>query len=294
MTGTDKGASRDTDIGAGIRPDGGIDNGADGGVDNGGDSGTNGRDSGPDDGPGNAPGDWTGGGARRAGLRWVSAEGVLPALLPAVAGGVALLSSPRAFTVARVGPDGGCTGPDGPVDLVDVFEARAFTPHLELRWVREGTSGRGVVLGEDDAPAWVGWSAGLPDTPPAPALGPAWTGGKGGRAADLEWAKIDYVLWGEPAPGDEQREGWLTLSSARIGALRVPGDGWPAGRPTRLSLRAREYVAVEAEYGNAYVLDERLVEIVKADAKRDGGRGIEDADESADVEATGEGGTDDG
>jgi CRISPR-associated protein (TIGR03984 family) len=188
-------------------------------------------------------------------LSWVSADGTLPALLPAVAGGVALLSSPRAFTVARVEEDGGCTGPDGPVGLVDVFEARAFTAERELRWVREGAGGHGVVLGE----VAVG-----EDDGPASALGTAWAGGKADEALGLEPADIRYVLWGEPAPDEEQRDGWMTLSSGRIGTLRIPGR-WPAprpaGRPARLLLRACEYVAVEPTHGNAYVFDERLVGI---------------------------------
>lgn len=178
-------------------------------------------------------------------LCWIPTHGELGAVLSTVAGGMALLSSPRGFLIARVGTDGTCENHAGRVGLADVFEARAFTAERELRWVRRGATGDAVLLGEDLQA----------DDIPATAKRCEQTG--------LCPADIDYLLWGEPVPDAEQRDGWMKLSSARIGTLHIPGS-WPAGNPTRLRLRAREYLAVDdaaKEYGNAYVFEERLIGI---------------------------------
>ncbi len=177
------------------------------------------------------------GGSTRLGSR--SLRGPLPGMLAQVtelAGGIALLSSPDAYTVATVGGDGVCTAPNGErqggeVDLGRVYEARAFTPDVELRWVRRGDSGQGVLLGEQVTG------------------GNLWT--------DLQTTDLRYLLWGEVVDGDNPA-GWVSLSAARIGTLRVPAVP-PRGR--RLRLRAREYIAVEPDHGNSYVLDERLIAI---------------------------------
>ncbi len=176
-------------------------------------------------------------GVERLGSRLL--RGPLPPMLTQVAelaGGIALLSSPEAYTVATVGDDGRCRAPDGgmpggEVDLGRVYEARAFTREVELRWVRRGDSGQGVLLGEQVTG------------------GNLWT--------DLQTTDLHYLLWGEVVDGDEPA-GWVSLSSARIGTLLVPAVP-PQGR--RLRLRAREYIAVEPEHGNSYVLDERLIAI---------------------------------
>ncbi len=191
---------------------------------------------------------------RTARLGWVTREGTLTELLPGLAGGVALLSSPRSFVVATIEPGGACADADGPVGLADIFEARAFTADRELRWRRDGATGQAVVLGETVTGT---------DTERV--------GGHGGEYDEvdgLEPVDVGYLLWGEPAPDSDQRTGWRTLSSARIGTIRVPG-AWSDPPPLRLSLHAREYLAVDETYGNAYVFEERLVAIVDGEVHGD-------------------------
>ncbi|MBL7487455.1 hypothetical protein I6A60_05920 [Frankia sp. AgB1.9] len=210
-------------------------------------------------------------------LGWRRVDGPLAAALRAVlverpgfAGATALLSTPSAFLLARVSADGACVTADGTaVDPDDVFEARAFTADVELRWVRRLASGEGVLLGEDV------------------------TGG--GEATGLAAHDGHYLLWGEHEPAAD-RAGWRALSSHRIGLLLVPADGGVATAPgNRLRLVVREYLAYDlplAEpdpsgdaidvkgHGNAYVLDERLVRVeayqfvrqISAQAANPGGR----------------------
>ncbi len=151
--------------------------------------------------------------------------------------GVALLASPARYQVADL-RDGACGGPAGPCLLDEVFEARAFGPDLELRWLHtSGGAGRAVALAEqeDELPASLG-----EQLPALPAV----------RVFDQR-----YLLWGTTT--DPAADGWATLFSARIGTLDVPVAGSRSGRKVRLC--AREYVAVEPAYGNAYIAEERLL-----------------------------------
>ncbi len=204
-------------------------------------------------------------------LGWRRVDDTLTAVLRAVlaerpefAGATVLLSTPLAFRLARVGADGLCVTADGTVvDPDDVFEARAFTADVELRWVRRLATGDGVLLGEDV------------------------TGGA--EATGLAAHDGHYLLWGEHEPGAD-RARWRGLSSHRIGLLLVPvDDDVAAATQNRLRLVVREYLAYDlpaAEpdpcaraldargHGNAYVLDERLVGIeAYADPRQTGARG---------------------
>lgn len=155
----------------------------------------------------------------------------------ALNGGTALLTAPASYRVALVTPDGDCATPDGPPDLASVYEARVFTPSAELRWLGEsGGPGRAVVLTE--APAL------LPDTFPE----------TDGLALDAVSTLVaHHLVWGR-ATGEDGP--WTTLSSTRIGALAVP-----VRASDRVRLRSCQYVAVEPEHGNAFVAEERLIQL---------------------------------
>jgi CRISPR-associated protein (TIGR03984 family) len=149
--------------------------------------------------------------------------------------GTALLSSPTRHVVAQV-RDGVAWLPDREVNLDGVFETRAFDRSRELRWLhREYGRGRVVVLAEEDAVL-----------PPAyQELAPL---------KCLETIEQQYLLWGQAVAGAPP--GWTTLTTARIGSLTVPAVAAPGDR---IRLQAIEYVAVDAEHGNAYVAEERLL-----------------------------------
>ena len=157
---------------------------------------------------------------------------------------VGFLSSPTSH-VAVVLRDRVPSTPTGPVALGEVFAARLFGAGRELRWVHTGGgSGVAVVLAETtiDLPGW-----------------------QAGEITVTSTIEGQYALWGTRF--EQAAPGWCRAVETRIGALDVPGpvpssgpaaDLWPQ---EHLSLRYVEYLAVD-EYGNANVVEERLVEIV--------------------------------
>ncbi|MEU8037765.1 CRISPR-associated protein Csx19 [Streptosporangium sp. NPDC049078] len=165
-------------------------------------------------------------------------------------GGCALLTAPSAHHVARV-EEHGCATPTGPVDLSCVYEARVFTPKVELRWVEAGYA---VLLTEDRS------------------LLPAFFGESVAPLSAVATPDAHYLLWGEVgAPASDggrdsgrvsgkaevAAQGWVTLRSARIGTLTVPMAPFPV--KNRVRLVAREYVVADEVHGNAYVAEERLM-----------------------------------
>lgn len=160
-----------------------------------------------------------------------SAENLpLPEALATVPDGRALLTSPSAYRAGLV-RDGRCLSPTGPIDVSAVYEARAFTEHLELRWMEPGHA---VLLTEREE-----------------AIPAAFTT----RIAPLNAVttiQTRYLLWGSATP---LAPGWTTLRSSRVGVITVPVAH--TGRE-RVRLTVREYVAADA-HGNAYVADERLI-----------------------------------
>jgi CRISPR-associated protein (TIGR03984 family) len=166
------------------------------------------------------------------------------------AGAVGMTSGPTGHDLVRL--DGGrLATADGAAELAEVFQVRLFSPDVELRWAHTG-SGRGpaVALSESGA------------CPP-------------GWAVDsVEVEEVldgQYALWGRRfealgAPG------WCRAVEGRIGWIDVPAptpasagsdQDWPE---QYLAMRFREYLTSD-EYGNAAVLDERLIGIVVASAQ---------------------------
>ena len=141
--------------------------------------------------------------------------------------GFALLTTPWRYEIVTT-DEARRSAPEG------VFEARAFTEHTELRWLHDDADrGRAVLLTEDPSA--------LPDdfAKPAPVetIGTK-TGG--------------YLLWGKAV---ETSDGWTTLTTERIGSLRVPGE---YARGAHVALTTCEYIARDPEHGNAYIAEERL------------------------------------
>lgn len=155
---------------------------------------------------------------------------------------MAMLYSPRWCKLAKW-ESSRLTGPDGQaVDISSLFEVRVFNATAELRWLNDPGPERGhraVVLTEQDrADVLVGWE-------------------RCTQPAIIETLPQTYLLWGE-GTGRSMANGWSELATARIGALPVPiGD---VGKKQQVLLHSLEYVA-EAEHGNAFVLDERLVKL---------------------------------
>jgi CRISPR-associated protein (TIGR03984 family) len=157
-------------------------------------------------------------------------------------GAVALLASPDHYLVGRVeahtpGTPRPADARGRPLDLEGVFDARVFTPERELRWTRTEAGGTALLLSESGV-GLAGWERIELEAEP---LGPT-----------------TYLLLGEleRAAG----AGWSRLSSGRTRPIEVP----VAATARRLLLRALEYVAVDPEHGNAYVCEERLLELAPA------------------------------
>lgn len=155
---------------------------------------------------------------------------------------VALLSSPARYEIAEI-RDGLCHGPQAPCPLDEVFEARLFSPEVEVRWQHLAAGlGRAVALAErqDLLPAQFGQALAL-----------------------LEPVAVipqRYLLWGKTIP--PRHPGWASLFSARVGVLAVPVSVPADSR--RVCLTAREYVTAEPAHGNAFVAEERLLGLEEA------------------------------
>ncbi len=163
---------------------------------------------------------------------------------------IALTYAPEACRFARW-EAGTLRGPDGPLPLDRIFEARVFQRQCEMRWL-QGSGGRGpaVLLRADDRQG----------REPHPGAY---------RIDALDVLERTYLLWGEgvraaPGGGGGDRLGWSRLADHRIGVLEVPHTGLAAGAP--LWLLAREYLGAADGYGNVQVLEECLCDLVTADA----------------------------
>jgi len=153
-------------------------------------------------------------------------------------GAVGLMYSPQACELVRL-EDGELLTAEGPVDTSLVFEARVFNKDAELRWLNEsGGVGAAVLLGESDAVDVFG--------------------GQPARAVRCEPLASTYLLWGTAA-SQLSRPGWAALHTYRVGTIYVPVD--EVGERGRVLMNAREYCAIEDDYGNAAVIDERLLEL---------------------------------
>ncbi|OLT37829.1 CRISPR-associated protein [Actinomadura sp. CNU-125] len=150
--------------------------------------------------------------------------------------GTALLSTPWRYEVVTAA-DAAARPPDG------VFEARLFDERAELRWQnRDDGRGTAVFL-----------------TPYEELLPDGLT-----RLAPVEAVDVIpgyYLLWGTAVRDDEAPQGYTTLTTARVGARRIPAE-----IPVRehASLEVHEYVTRDG-HGNAYVAEERLVRIEVAE-----------------------------
>lgn len=154
-----------------------------------------------------------------AALRWFGEE---------LGPGTALISTPRAFLVARVDQHGTLGGPAGdPPDVDSAFEARVFSPAGELRWRATPSGGEAVLL-----------TLGQP--------GPE-------QQSTPVRATIDggYLLWGTV---EASGSGWSRLRSAQVGTIEVP---LAAANGATIRLRTTEVVSRD-DHGNAVVIDELL------------------------------------
>jgi CRISPR-associated protein (TIGR03984 family) len=150
---------------------------------------------------------------------------------------IAFLASPGRYQVTKV-RGSACYGPVGLCSLDEVFEARAFNPEAEMRWLHVDSGlGRAVVLAEEEHALPTGF--GQPLSPLVAA----------------EVFPQRYMLWGRPTP--PRHDGWISLYAARVGMLEVPLTA--SGRGRRVYLTAREYISVDPDHGNAYVAEERLL-----------------------------------
>lgn len=166
------------------------------------------------------------------------------------AAGVAMLSTPTWHRLAAVA-GGECHGPDGPMDIATVFEARVFDADRELRWLHQsGSRGQAVLISEADSALPAGFGNPLPALPAVAVL------------------DQHHLLWGQPEP--PEHAGWTTLYAPRIGRIPVPLPGIEHSHRIRLVMR--EYVAVEEQHGNAYVADERLVRLEAYQPPTEGNR----------------------
>lgn len=142
--------------------------------------------------------------------------------------GFALLTTPWRYAVIAAA-EARTSAPDG------VFEARVFDEHAELRWLNDTEDrGRAVVITEDPGH-----------------LPPAFTDRVQVEVIGIE--EGGYLLWGKAV---EVSGGWTTLTTERIGSMRIPGE---FQRGDHVALTTREYLGRDSDHGNAYIAEERLL-----------------------------------
>ncbi len=155
---------------------------------------------------------------------------------------IALLYSPSACQFLRLSNAKFQDSEGKPVNsLIDVFEARIFTEHCELRWLnRDAGEGDAVLLTED--PQSIN---GFQET----------------QQQINDTLTQQYLLWGEPVlnPNNIQ-DGWQRLAEARIGKLDIPISEKLNNKNQRVYLKTREYISA-LEYGNCAVIEERLLKL---------------------------------
>ncbi|WP_024547086.1 CRISPR-associated protein Csx19 [Picosynechococcus sp. NKBG15041c] len=154
-------------------------------------------------------------------------------------GAIALLYSPQAFKIAQL-IGNRLQGSEGqiPEDLDSVFEARIFNEQCELRWLNQSLGYGQVVFLSEQNLILNGFQAHDPLS----------------SEAIEQW----YLLWGEKVKNQPQAIGWLRLAEARIGRLDVPFPENLA-QDQRLYLRTQEYLAVNDQFGNYSIIEERLL-----------------------------------
>ena len=149
-----------------------------------------------------------------------------------------LLYSASRCAVAGLSREGDLRACDGRVvDTRGVFEARAFAPRCELRWLhRAGGRGRAVLLSEE---------------PLGPVLGESTEVKELVKTLDQR-----YLVWG--AVNGNPGPGWCAVAESQIGQIDLPVDA-RAGR--RIQVVAREYLGRVGDHGNVAVVEERLVKL---------------------------------
>jgi CRISPR-associated protein (TIGR03984 family) len=160
---------------------------------------------------------------------------------------VSLFYTPFRCCFGLLNEDGTITGANGEsINLSSVFEARLFSPKIELRWLNDPShegEHQTAILAETE----------LAES----AIGDPWKRRVTGVPQVVGTLEQTYLLWGE-GTGNTLSHGWSELATARIGALPVPIGG--VRKNERVILHAREYLA-EYNHGNVAVLDERLVKL---------------------------------
>jgi CRISPR-associated protein (TIGR03984 family) len=144
--------------------------------------------------------------------------------------------------------------PNRIVNLAEVFEARIFDGTVELRWLNEHDgAGRAVLLADDPSALT--------------AAAPPFEKEQCEPVSDVPDDQ-QLLLWGRPLDPNPDPSGWMTLAEHRIGRMPVPGLGAaPSADGHDPVLWLREYITTD-NYGNAYVLDERLCRPAWAPVRR--------------------------
>lgn len=179
-------------------------------------------------------------------------------------GAVGMISSPVRHDLVRLDPDGGqLVTSSGPAELDDVFHLRLFTPEAELRWVHTGARRGNAVLLSEGGTGPAGWITNATEVDEVLDGQHALWGRRFTTLDDaggLDAGGLDAAGWCRAIEG---RIGWIDVPAATPAtpAASDPDRDWPE---QYLAVRFREYLTSDG-YGNAIVLDERLIEITIAD-----------------------------
>jgi CRISPR-associated protein (TIGR03984 family) len=157
----------------------------------------------------------------------------------------AILYSPKNCCFALLDEQGVLRDSRGVIKPDTVFEARAFSPSAELRWLREPHKiGRAALLTENESIDF-GWE----------------------KEQQPVFGKIEqqYLLWGQGAAQAKIDNRWSKLATARIGVYEAPIAD--IEHKDYVQLITREFLR-ELEDGNVCVVEERLLTLKRCDYKK--------------------------
>lgn len=156
---------------------------------------------------------------------------------------IALLYSPESCQFAKLDPSGNLTDSKGKSINLDyqenyIFEARIFNPDCELRWLNKANGGGCAVLISEQK------LSNLSDCQ---------------EESFLATIGQQYLLW-QKKTKTYPSEGWVRLSTARIGSLDVPLNQ-SITEDQRVYLKTIEYLNEVDKFGNVAIIEERLIKL---------------------------------
>lgn len=163
---------------------------------------------------------------------------------------IAFLYTPKEFCLVKLHLDGKLFNSKGELSkkcLDSVYEARIFSPSLELRWLhKENSKGQVVLISEGT----IEWQYNeVIETE---------------KIGFIDTTEQRYLLWGKGMKDNIDPQ-WSNIATSRIGVLSIPVP--QVQDQQHVQLVTKEYLQEEKGHGNVVVIEERLIGLVAGNEK---------------------------